>query len=97
MADARSFRSVVGETPNIGKKKCERAFYKNALVRAIRTAGHLSPLGGIDFAVDLAKEMDLYRAGQEDGSLKDFIDSLRSALRRHRQGGLLPLTRQRID
>ncbi|WP_018291710.1 hypothetical protein [Verrucomicrobium sp. 3C] len=97
MADAHSFRCVVGETPNVGQKKCERAFYKKAFVDAIRATGCPSPLSGIEFAADLAKKMDLYRAGQEDGSLKDFIDALRSALRRHKQGGLLPLARQRTD
>ncbi len=93
MVDAESFRSVVGAVPNIGKEKCQRAFYKDALARAIQEAGHPSPLRGSEFAADLVKAMDLYRAGQEDSSLQGFIDALRSAFKRLKQGRLPPSIR----
>ena len=82
LADPASFHEVVGHWPVVGWGKCERGYYKQLLVEAIRCGGHPAPLGGIDFAVDLVANMDLYRAGKNDHSLKTFVDDLRTHLRR---------------
>ncbi|MBI4676021.1 MAG: DUF4276 family protein [Elusimicrobia bacterium] len=81
LADPESFKEVVGLWPTVAKKKCSRDYYKNALAKAIRKAGHPATLGGIEFAQELVERMDLYRAGKNDRSLKSFADDLRTNLR----------------
>lgn len=81
MADPDSFYRIVGQRPVLAQKKCERGYYKNILQTAIREAGHPQPLGGVEFAAELAEAMDLYQAGKADVSLKAFLDDLRAALK----------------
>lgn len=81
MADPDSFYEIVGHRPVLGKKKCERGYYKHVLQTAIQEAGHPQPLGGVEFAAELAEAMNLYQAGKADASLKAFLDDLRAALR----------------
>lgn len=81
MADMDSFHRVIGYRPNLGKVKCERDYYKQILGQAIKKGGHPAPLGGIEFASELAKDMDLYQAGKSDASLKAFLDDLRNKLK----------------
>ncbi|MEW6347837.1 MAG: hypothetical protein AB1646_02145 [Thermodesulfobacteriota bacterium] len=82
MADEASFHRVVGSAPSIKKEKCERDYYKNALAHAVRMAGHPPALGGVEFARELAEQIDLYRASKADASLGAFLDDFRAALRR---------------
>lgn len=82
LADVESFHKVIGSRPVVGKKKCVRDHYKQLLGQAIRDGGHPTTLGGIEFANELVERMDIYRAGKADGSLKAFVEDLRSKLRR---------------
>lgn len=84
LADPDSFHDVIGYRPILGKKKCARHYYKDQLTSAIRSAGHTSLLGGIEFAPELVAEMNLYRAGKNEPSLGALIDELRG---RFRQAG----------
>lgn len=77
LSDPISFHRVVGYTPKVGKKKCERDYYKKMLVQAIQRAGHPISLGGSEFAIDLVDAMDLYRASHGNHCLKAFVDQLR--------------------
>jgi len=86
LADPESFNDVVGYRPTIARKKCARDYYKDALAKAVRKAGHPATLGGIEFAQELVERMDLYRAGKNERSLKAFVDDLRGRLRMLRQG-----------
>ena len=86
MADPDSFYEIIGHRPVLGSAKCERSYYKHILQTAIREAGHPQPLGGIEFAAELAGAMNLYRAGKADASLKAFLDDLRAALRNLARG-----------
>lgn len=81
LADPDSFKTVVGHGPTVGRKKCARDHYRNALLQAVRRAGHPPTLGGIEFARELVDGMDLYRAGKNDRSLKAFLDDLTNMLR----------------
>lgn len=81
MADLDSFHRVIGYQPHLGRAKCERDYYKQILGQAIKKGGHPTPLGGIEFASELAKDMDLYQAGKKDASLKAFLDDLRKKLK----------------
>ena len=81
LADPESFKDVVGHRPTIARKKCARDYYKDALAKVVRKAGHPATLGGIEFAQELVERMDLYRAGKNERSLKVFVDDLRGRLR----------------
>lgn len=81
LADPDSFYRVVGHRPEEGRQKCQRDHYKQRLQAAIRAAGHPPTLGGLEFAEELVRAMDLFRAGKRDGSLKAFVDDLRARLR----------------
>lgn len=80
LADPDSFQQVVGYRPAFGREKCKRDHYKELLASAVRKAGHPPTLGGIEFAGELVRAMDLYRAGRNDRSLKTFLDDLRDRL-----------------
>lgn len=82
MADVKSFHRIVGSMPRIKQKKCKRDYYKSALANAIRDAGHPTTLSGVEFAEELANDIDLYESGKMDRSFALFIDELRSLLRR---------------
>lgn len=81
LADPVSFCQVVGKQPVPGKKKCRRDWYKELLVGTIRSAGISPILGGLEFAPEIVEAMDLYRAGQNDRALGQFIDDLRATIR----------------
>lgn len=82
LADKISFPKVIGSSPKLTRKKCERDYYKNILSKAVIDAGHMPTLGGIEFAREIVAWMDLYRAGKGEKSLKGFIDNLNSYLKR---------------
>jgi hypothetical protein len=90
MADSEGFALTVGATPPTRERKCGRDSYKALLRNTIRQAGHLAPLGGIEFAAELVEQMDLFRAGKSDKSLKAFTDELKSALTRLVSSRLAP-------
>ncbi len=85
LADPESFKEVVGLWPTMARKKCVRDYYKSALAKVVRKAGHPATLGGIEFARELVERMDLYRAGKKERSLKVFVGDLRGRLRTLRQ------------
>jgi len=81
VADPASFKTVVGVAPRCARRKCERRYYKKMLSEAVTQAGHVSTLGGIEFAAELVEAMDLDRAAQSDRSLKDFLDDIKPRLK----------------
>lgn len=70
LADPDSFHQVVGVRPRLRKRKCERDVYKRALATAVVQARHPPTLGGIEFAAELVRAMDFYRAGKAEPSLR---------------------------
>ena len=62
--------------------KCDKNHYKSLLKKAFTDQGVIPLLGGAEYGSIVAKSMDLYRAGIVDRSLHDFIDQVRSWLRR---------------
>lgn len=76
LADPASFHCVVGIAPPVERRKCGRDRYKSILAQTIQRAGHPPTLGGIEFARELAQDMDFYRAGKREKSLKSFIAEL---------------------
>ncbi|MDE2822676.1 MAG: hypothetical protein OXK79_04145 [Chloroflexota bacterium] len=82
MADPQSFHEVVGLTPVVGQRKCEREHYKRLLSSAVTEAGHPPTLGGIEFARDLVEKMDFFRAGKTNPSFNAFLQELRGGVKR---------------
>ena len=81
MADGDAFHEAVGSRPSLGKKKkCNRDEYKRRLVSAISKADQIAPLGGIEFATDIIANMNQYRAGKADASLKRLWQDLKTSL-----------------
>jgi hypothetical protein len=81
MADPESFAQAVGAGPRSLRRKCQPGRYKELLRQAIRNAGHIPTLGGIEFAREIVQAMDLYRAGQNEPSLRAFLNDCRDQIR----------------
>ena len=81
LADPKSFQTVVGTQPSVSRRKCARGYYKGILAAAVADGGHPATLGGVEFGKELADEMDFFRAGKTDSSLKAFVGDLRTGLR----------------
>jgi hypothetical protein len=75
-------QQVVGQCPNLRRRKCERDLYKNLLHKAVVENGHVSTLGGIEFAEELIEHMDFYRAGKNEPSLKAFLADFNASMAR---------------
>jgi hypothetical protein len=82
LADLVAFSRVVGVAPKVGRQKCERDRYKTILSQAVAEAGHVSMLGGIEFAKEIVDAMDLYHAAKSQRSLKFFLDEASAHLNR---------------
>lgn len=83
LLDGAAFKAVLGQGCQAPDRKCERDRYKTLLIQAISNAGVVPSLGGIEFAEDIIREMDLVRAAAADASLRQFLDTLRLQLRAH--------------
>jgi hypothetical protein len=76
LVDGAAFRSVLGRGCQAPDQKCEKDRYKGFLIRAVREAGVEPLLGGIEYAEDLAKHIDLKRAAGADPAFRRFISAL---------------------
>jgi hypothetical protein len=81
LADAVSFHEVVGGAAPSVKEKCQRDHFKRLLAEAVRKTGRAPTLGGIEFADELAGQMDYFRAGKTDPAIKHFVEDLRAKFR----------------
>lgn len=84
MADPDAIKKAIGVMPILGRRKCERYYYKQLLVRTIWSAGIPPTLAGIEFAQEIVKHMDWYVACKRQRSFKYFLDELRPLLGRQR-------------
>lgn len=82
LLDGQAFRAVLGRGCAAPDQKCERDRYKRLLADAVQQAGVRPLLGGVEYAADIAAEMDLNRAARADRGFAQFIDELRSSFRR---------------
>ncbi|MFO0965138.1 MAG: hypothetical protein U0793_06075 [Gemmataceae bacterium] len=79
LSDGGAFRKVVGRGCTPPREKCDRDRYKKLLNQAVRDAG-LQPLqGGLEYAEEIVRTMDL-SAGGRDKSLQHFLTDARAAL-----------------
>ena len=85
LLDGAAFKSVFGRGCDAPDRKCDRDLYKQRLAEAIHATGITPILGGIEFAEDIVRAMDVERAMRADRSLERFVDDLRAAFRRWRR------------
>lgn len=78
LLDGAAFKAVFGKGCGAPDQKCERDRYKQLLIRAISATGVEPSLGGIEFAEDLVRNMDIDRAAHADRSLERFVNELRA-------------------
>ncbi len=68
LLDPAAFRDVVGKGCPPPDLKCQRDRYKQLLRDAVRNAGIISLLGGVEYAEDIAKNLDVTAVGLADAS-----------------------------
>lgn len=85
LLDGAAFKAVLGQGCQAPDRKCARDRYKMLLIQAIFATGVVPSLGGVEFAEDIVREMDLVRAAAADASLRQFLDTLRRQLRAPQQ------------
>lgn len=81
LVDSGAFKKVFGRGCNAPDQKCERARYKKMLIDAIRESGITPSLGGIEYAEDIVKEMDLGQAARNDASLRQLLEEFNAVFR----------------
>lgn len=81
LLDGAAFKGAVGRGCDAPNQKCDRDRYKQLLVQAIHAAGIVPAIGGIEFAEDLVKQMDIERAMRSDDSLRRFVEGVRNSFR----------------
>ncbi|MCL6591353.1 MAG: DUF4276 family protein [Firmicutes bacterium] len=78
LIDAAAFKAVLGKGCNAPDQKCAKDRYKQLLFEAIRNVGITPPLGGLEYARDIAGNMDLQKASRIDDSFNRLVADLRS-------------------
>lgn len=82
LLDGAAFKAAVGRGCNAPDQKCDRDRYKQRLIEAVHDAGVTPNLGGLEYAEDIIRNMDIDRAAQADRAFARFVDDLRTTLRR---------------
>ena len=85
LLDGNAFKSVVGQGCDAPDQKCDRGRYKRLLIKAIHDAGIKPVLGGLEYAEDIVRAMDLTRAANADRSFRRFFHDLRGVFREWRR------------
>ena len=76
LLDGSAFKTVFGKGCEAPDLKCDRGRYKHLLIEAVRAAGYLPNLGGIEYAEDIVHHMDIGRAARADRSFRRFVEHL---------------------
>lgn len=82
LLDGAAFKVVFGRGCSAPDLKCSRDRYKHLLTEAIRAAGRLPYLGGVEYAYEILRHMDIDRVAQMDASFRRFVEDLRRIFRR---------------
>lgn len=78
LLDGEAFKRVLGAGCDAPDQKCSRDRYKQRLIEAVSNAGTVPKLGGIEYAEDIVREMNIDRATSMDRSLERFVAKLRN-------------------
>ena len=85
LLDSEAFKKVFGNDCSVPKRKCDRDRYKRLLLQAIREAGVIPLLGGIEHIADLVNAIDLQHLEQSDRSFRRFFRALQQCFEIWRQ------------
>jgi len=72
LRDSAAFKAVLGTSCQTVQQKCDRDRYKKLLIDSVRNAGANPLLGGLEYAEDIIRQMDLTIHGADE----DFIEFL---------------------
>lgn len=78
LLDGSAFKAVFGMGCDAPDQKCDRRRYKQRLIEAIRDAGTIPRLGGIEYAEDIVQHININRAARLDRSFQRFVEAMRS-------------------
>ncbi len=78
LLDSAAFKTVLGNGCDKPDQKCSRDRFKQLLLKAMRNAGVIPPLGGVEYAEDIVNAMDLQRMENANASLGRFLKDLQS-------------------
>ncbi len=81
LLDGAAFKAVFGRGCQAPDRKCSRERYKERLIKEIHAAGGTPILGGIEYAEDIVRQMNIDRATRADEALRRFVEALRNTLR----------------
>lgn len=81
LLDSAAFKQVLGRPCNTPDEKCARDRYKSLLAQAVLDSGATPLLGGMEYAEDIVRVMDLERLRRRDESLGSFLEELQRRLR----------------
>ena len=81
LLDGAAFKSVFDKGCDAPDHKCDRRRYKHRLSEAIRAAGGVPQLGGIEYAEDIVQQMDIERVAWTDPSFGRVVNELRRIFR----------------
>ena len=76
LLDGAAFKAIFNKGCKAPDIKCNRDRYKQQLIQAIQSAGTTPNLGGIEFAKDIVRKMNIQRAKNADSSFQRFVDNL---------------------
>jgi hypothetical protein len=76
LLDSEAFKKVFGGDCSVPNRKCDRNRYKRLFLQAIRDAGVVPLLGGIEYMADFANAMNLQHMEQRDRSFRRFFTAL---------------------
>lgn len=85
LLDSAAFKAVVGKGCQKPNLKCTRDRYKQLLRDAVCNAGIVPMLGGVEYAEEIANQMDLNFCEREDASFGSFIETIRARLKQWAQ------------
>jgi hypothetical protein len=85
LRDPAAFKSVLGTPCKIPDQKCDRDRYKSLLIQAIRAAGASPLIGGMEYADDIVRQMDLGPTTKDDDFCA-FLQDLHARFRLWTQG-----------
>lgn len=81
IADPAALKRAADASVVLTRRKCGRDEYKRLLSNALRAAGHPVMVGGAEFAEEIVAEMDFYRAGKNEPSLRHFLETTRGVFK----------------
>ena len=83
LRDPAAFKAVLGVPCQTVQQKCNRDRYKKLLIDSVRSANAVPLLGGMEYAEDIVKNMDLDHAADSD--FGDFLQELHTRARLWKQ------------